>query len=529
MFKKYDIYNSAPEDFQKQMQEFIKKNFKDGNVMFLNPETENNSEEGENIEETSNIFKFNYKPRDIKEYLDRFVIKQDEAKKVVSVALCDHYNHVRLALDGKEHPNYTKQNILLLGPTGVGKTYLIRCAADLIGVPFVKADATKFSETGYVGGDVEDMVRELVRRANGDIKRAEYGIIYIDEIDKIASAREIAGRDVSGRGVQTNLLKLMEETEVPSRSPQDIAGQIAALMESTRPRQKKQPNMVNTKHILFIVSGAFDGLDKIVRRRLRESTIGFSAKGSEVPDDDKVVELAETRDFVEFGLEPEFIGRLPVRVYCKPLTVDDLFGILKHSEGSIIRQYQQDFAAYGIQAEFADSGLKRIAEFAAEEKTGARGLMTICERVLREFKFELPSTNVKHFIVDDELVNKPQESLNKLIQEQKEKDKSGAGDMVAQFVSQYSKEYDLQLSFTKSAIQKLVSEAETSGKTVVDLCREKFKDYQFGLRLICQNTGQNSFIIDCDAVENPDKVLSQWVVESYRKQQNNSKKDESLV
>jgi ATP-dependent protease Clp ATPase subunit len=194
-------------------------------------------------------------------------------------------------------------------------------------------------------------------------------------------------------------------------------------------------------------------LDKIVRRRLRESTIGFFGKRSEVPDEDKVVELAETRDFVEFGLEPEFIGRLPVRVYCKPLTVDDLFGILKHSEGSIIRQYQQDFAAYGIQAEFADSGLKRIAEFAAEEKTGARGLMTICERVLREFKFELPSTNVKHFIVDDELVNKPQESLNKLIQEQKEKDKSGAGDMVAQFVSQYSKEYDLQLSFTKSAFK----------------------------------------------------------------------------
>src|SRR6185312_12598259 len=161
-------------------------------------------------------FEFKYKPRDVKAYLDRFVIKQDEAKKVLSVAMCDHYHHVRLALKGKEQPNYTKQNIILVGPTGVGKTYLIRCIADLIGVPFVKGDATKFSETGYVGGDVEDLVRELVRRANGDVARAEYGIIYIDEIDKIAAASTNT-RDVSGRGVQTNLLKLMEETEVPVR------------------------------------------------------------------------------------------------------------------------------------------------------------------------------------------------------------------------------------------------------------------------------------------------------------------------
>src|SRR5204862_1068753 len=149
-------------------------------------------------------FKFDYKPRDVKAYLDRFVIKQDEAKKVLSVALCDHYHHVRMALAGKGQANYAKQNVILLGSTGVGKTYLIRSMADLIGVPFVKADATKFSETGYVGGDVEDLVRDLVRQADGEVEKAQYGIIYVDEIDKISSTPSVTGRDVSGRGVQTN-------------------------------------------------------------------------------------------------------------------------------------------------------------------------------------------------------------------------------------------------------------------------------------------------------------------------------------
>ena len=247
------------------------------------------------------------------------------------MALCDHYHHVRLALEGKEAPNYAKQNIILIGPTGVGKTYLIRSVADLIGVPFVKADATKFSETGYVGSDVEDLVRELYRRSDNDVQRAQFGIVYLDEVDKIAMARNEAGsRDVSGRGVQTNLLKLMEETDVSIRSPQDMASQIQAMMEAQR--GKKSSSSINTKHILFIVSGAFDGLESIIQRRINEATIGFAASRQESLDEDAILASVQTKDLIEYGFEPEFVGRLPVRVVCHSLGQDDLYHILQGSE-----------------------------------------------------------------------------------------------------------------------------------------------------------------------------------------------------
>jgi endopeptidase Clp ATP-binding regulatory subunit ClpX len=504
-----------PEEFQRQLSDFVRQHFQQARGSAPQPEPAGPQETGES-KSKSESFAFDYKPKQVKEYLDRFVIKQDDAKKVLSVALCDHYHHVRLALEGKESSNYAKQNVILIGPTGVGKTFLIRSAADLIGVPFVKADATKFSETGYVGGDVEDMVRDLLRLADGDVTRAQHGIIYIDEVDKIAAANNLSGRDVSGRGVQTNLLKLMEETEVPARSPNDIAGQIQAMMDLTQ-RGKKTPSTINTKHILFIVSGAFGGLEKIIQQRLRSATIGFAAKDRPLETFEEILAQSQTKDFIEFGFEPEFIGRLPVRVVCHSLKVDDLFLILKNSEGSIIRQYEQDFSAYGIEVLFSDDGLRRIAEHASDEQTGARGLMTVCERVFRDIKFELPSTNVKRFVVTKELVDNPVNELTKILADPKQEERIVARQLVDEFARRFHECHGMQIKFTDGAADMLVDEALAKSQSVRDLCAKRFKDFQFGLKLISQNSGQQEFVIDKDAVENPDKVLSDLVVASYRK------------
>ena len=339
-------------------------------------------------------------PQEIVHELDKHIIGQDAAKRAVSIALRNRWRRQQVPEPLRQE--ITPKNILMIGPTGVGKTHLIRSAAELIGVPFVKGDATKFSETGYVGGDVDDLVRDLLRRAGGDAKKAQHGIIYLDEIDKLATREPGAGRDVSGRGVQTNLLKLMEDGDVQLVSPNDMTGQLQAAMSAVRGGGGPPSDTINTRHILFIVSGAFSGIDQIIRRRLLAKEAASKVEKLSL---DQVLAQTSTTDLIAYGLEPEFIGRLPVRVACHGLSTDDLFDVLRKSESSLIHQYERAFAAYGIRCEFKDDGLRRLAELAVDERTGARGLMTVCERIFRELKFKIVAGAGKGFEVKESLWN----------------------------------------------------------------------------------------------------------------------------
>jgi ATP-dependent Clp protease ATP-binding subunit ClpX len=439
---------------------------------------------------------------------------------VLSIAVCDHYNHAKFLRQlEKENPKraeeteYAKQNVILVGPTGVGKTYLIKHIADLIKVPFVKADATKFSETGYVGGDVEDLVRELVHKANGDVNLAQFGIIYIDEIDKIASAGNLIGRDVSGRGVQTTLLKLMEETEVPVRSMNDIQAQLQAAFEFQK-RGKAKRETINTRHILFVVSGAFEKLKEQVARRVRQGRIGFSAQPVHVMDNE-LFQHVTTHDFVEYGFEPEFIGRLPVRVVCEDLDAEDLFKIMKFSEGSLLRQYERAFRAYGIEISFEDEALRLIAEEASQEKTGARGLLTVFEKLFRDYKYYLAGSGLSQMRVTVDLVREPKRVLERLMAEGQNHEAVTLEGGARQFADKFKAEHGIEIVFDEAAVRRLLQRAQRERMKMEELCAHLFKDFQFGLSLIRKNTGERKFVLDAAAVDAPDKFLSELVVQSY--------------
>ncbi len=464
------------------------------------------------------IREFSLRPREVRDYLDRYVIRQAEAKKVLSVAICDHYNHVRQCIEQPDlrEAEYAKPNILLVGPTGVGKTYLMRCIARLIGVPFVKADATKFSETGYVGYDVDDIVRDLVKMADGNTELAQYGIVYIDEIDKIAADPSgQGGKDVSGRGVQVNLLKLMEDTEVNLFSQTDILGQMQAAMDLQRGRSARQ-RTINTRHMLFIVSGAFDKLSDIIRSRVESAPIGFKSEGDrDRRSASEYLRLAQARDFIKYGFEPEFIGRLPVRVACEPLEVPDLESILLKHDESLLEQYRSDFRGYGIEFAMTSEAVREIAQRAHNEQTGARGLMTILEQAFRDFKFELPSTAIRSFEVTRETVQAPREALKDLMTRNSEAQRAVLVGEVEAFAQRFMQQHGFELQFEAGAIDALVGLSLEQDKTIRALCEERFKDFEFGLKLVSERGGGPRFTITAETVADPDRELSRWVLENY--------------